>query len=421
MEAPVPTLKIKYRTFDGFERALARQTAHFSALHPEVNFELSHAGPEELYEEMVHGGGAQAGHYDVMLALTDWLPDLMRRDGLLPLDAFLAADPPADWPSGWAPSVLGLQNDAAGHVYALPYHDGPEIFHYRTDLFGDPREQQRYQQQHGRPLRVPETWSEFLDVARFFTRPGDGLYGTVVAGLNDGHNTVYDFLIHLWSRGGRLLDDRLRPVFHGPVGVEALQFYVDLITKHGVCPPRTLEYDSVQAGVAYAAGEGATMLNWSGFMAVAQLPPSVIIDKTRCAPIPRGDGPNGRHASLNVYWVLGICAGSTQPELAYQFLKETASPAMDKITSLAGGTGVRLSTWNDPEIRRQFQYYEVIEQVHHGADTLPAIPEYPAINAVLNRMSWDAVQGRKTVVQALQDAADECNAILASPASKSTP
>lgn len=409
----MPTLKVKYRTYDGFERALATQTAHFRALHPDVDFELSHAGPEQLYQEMVHSDGATSGAYDIMLALSDWLPDLMRRGGLLPLDPFLATDPPQDWPHGWAPSVLGLQQDAAGHVFALPYHDGPEVFHYRTDLFEDPREQERYQRHHGRPLRVPETWSEFLDVARFFTRPADGLYGTVVAGLNDGHNTVYDFLIHLWSRGGRLLDERMRPAFHGPEGAEALQFYVDLVTKHGVCSLRTLEYDSVQAGVAYAAGEGATMLNWSGFMAVAQLPPSVIIDKTRCAPIPRGDGPNGRHASLNVYWVLGVCASSKQPELAYQFLKETASPTMDKATSLAGGTGVRLSTWNDAEIRKQFQYYEVIEQIHHGADTLPAIPEYPAINEVLNRMAWDAVQGTKSVPEALNAAAAECESLLA--------
>ena len=230
--------------------------------------------------------------------------------------------------------------------------------------------------------------------------------------MNDGHNNVYDFLIHLWSRGGRLLDEQLRPAFDSDAGREALQFYVDLLTKEHVTPPRTLEYDSVQAGVAYAAGEGAMMLNWSGFMAVAQLPPSVIIDKTRCTQIPRGDRPHGRHASLNVYWVLAICAGSAQPALAWQFMRETASPAMDKITSLAGGTGVRLSTWNDREVQAQFQYYEEIEAVHRGSDTLPAIPAYPAINAVLSHMTWDAVQGRRSVEQALHDAADECAEIL---------
>jgi len=409
----MPTLKIKYRTFDGFERAIAAQTAHFSALRPDVGFELSHGGPEEIYAEMVEQGGATDGRYDVMLTLTDWLPDLIRRKGLRSIDTYLASDPPEGWPGGWSDSVLGLQRDAQGAIYGLPYHDGPEIFHYRTDLFGNPAEQVRFERLLGYPLRPPETWSEFLDVARFFTRPDDGLYGTVVAGLNDGHNNVYDFLIHLWSRGGQLLDERLRPAFDSPAGHEALQFYVDLLTKHNVTPPRALEYDSVAAGVAYAAGEGAMMLNWSGFMAVAQLPPSTIIGKTRCTRIPRGEGPDGRHASLNVYWVMAICAGSRQPDLAWQFLRETAGPAMDKVTSLAGGTGVRLSTWNDPEVRAQFQYYEELETVHQGSDTMPGIPEYPAINEVLSRMTWDAVQGRTDVAAALREASAECATLLA--------
>ncbi len=153
----------------------------------------------------------------------------------------------------------------------------------------DPQEQRRFERRYGRPLRVPETWSEFVDVATFFTRPHDGLYGVVVAGLNDGHNTVYDFFIHLWSRGGRLFDEHWRPAFHGEEGREALQFYVDMVTTMGITPPRTLEYDSVAAGMAYAAGEGAMMLNWSGFMAVAQLPPSVIIGEYLDDPIPLRD------------------------------------------------------------------------------------------------------------------------------------
>jgi maltose-binding protein MalE len=64
-------------------------------------------------------------------------------------------------------------------------------------------------------------------------------------------------------------------------------------------------------------------------------------------------------------------------------------------------------------VRAQFQYYEELEAVHQGSNTMPAIPEYPAINEVLSRMTWDAVQGRKSVADALRDAAVECQAILA--------
>jgi len=407
------TLKIMYRSFDGFERALAAQTADFARMAPGVAFAFEHGGPEELYQRMVAGGGVFDGQADIMLVLTDWLPELIARGGLRPLDAFLAVDPPDDWPHGWSPSMLTLQRDAAGQVYGLPYHDGPEMFHYRADLFADPGEQAAFRAGTGRELRPPVTWDEFLEVARFFTRPEQGQYGVVVAGLNDGHNTVYDFMIQLWSRGGRLLDERGQPAFHDAVGHAALQFYVDLVTTAGVTPPETFALDSLAAGEAYAAGRAAMMLNWAGFMAVAQLPPSRIIDRSRCGPIPRGSGAGGRHASLNVYWVLGICAGSRQPELAWQFLRNTASAAMDRITSLSGGSGVRLSTWNDPAVRAQFQYYETIEEVHRGIDTLPAIPQYPAMNDVLNRMVWRAAQREVSVAQALADAAGDVAAVLA--------
>lgn len=105
-------LAIKYRSFDGFERALSQQIAHFTTLHPDVTITSSHAGPEELYAQMVTDGGVHRGEYDIMLILTDWLPDLQTRQGLICLDEFIATDPPVDWPTGWSESLLALQRDA---------------------------------------------------------------------------------------------------------------------------------------------------------------------------------------------------------------------------------------------------------------------------------------------------------------------
>jgi maltose-binding protein MalE len=53
-----------------------------------------------------------------------------------------------------------------------------------------------------------------------------------------------------------------------------------------------------------------------------------------------------------------------------------------------------------------------MEQVHTGIDTLPALPQYPALNEVFSRMTWAAVCGHKSVAQALDDAANECRSIL---------
>jgi len=54
--------------------------------------------------------------------------------------------------------------------------------------------------------------------------------------------------------------------------------------------------------------------------------------------------------SLNVYWILSIAVGSPHGSVAWQFLRHTQTPAMDKLTSTYGAIGCRRSTWNDTEL-----------------------------------------------------------------------
>jgi multiple sugar transport system substrate-binding protein len=285
---------------------------------------------------------------------------------------------------------------------------------YRTDLFEDAREQARFRRTYGRELRVPTTWSEFREVAQFFTRPDDDLYGCVVAAKPDGHNDVYDFAIHLASRGGHLLDARMRPSFAGPEGQDALQFYVDLIHAQRVTQPEPWTYDSVASGEFYASGRAAMMWNWCGFVSVANMPSmSKIPGRTRATMLPAGDGPAGVSMSLIVYWVLTIATGSRQPDAAWQFLRHLATPEMDVVTAEEGGSGTRFSTWRNESIRRQFPYYEIVEDVHQHVTTMPAIPEYPAINNVLNSMMDAAVHGQSDVPTLLRAAAVATEAVLA--------
>lgn len=403
-------LNVLYRVFDGFERSFAAQAVAFQSHYPNVEFNLTSIEPEKLYDDLIAKRGMMGASWDVVLLLTDWLPELMKLGALTRLNDYIQRDPPPDWSHGWSDSLLELQRDDTGGIFALPYHDGPEMFMYRADLFENPAEQSAFAAQFGYPLAVPETWTQFRDMARFFTRPEKGLYGAMIAGLNDGHNNVYDFFLHLWSRGGRLFDAAWKPVFNDEIGREALQFYADLILKDKVCPPKTLDYDSVASGVAYASGEAAMMWNWCGFSAIAELPPSKIIGQNRLGLVPRGD--RGTHSTLNIYWVIGIPAGSAQKELAYQFLRHCATPEMDKITAASGGTGVRRSTWRDPDIQAQFPYYRVMEAAHENAKSPPRIPEYPAINEVLNQMQHAVVTEAKSVEQALDDAAREVESIM---------
>jgi multiple sugar transport system substrate-binding protein len=405
-------LRLAYREFVGFERALSRQIAAFREAFPHVDVEMVAYDVPELYHRMVESDGCRSGQWDLFLCVTDWLPRLMAEEDLLALDPFLRDCPPPDWPTGWSPSLLSLQTAADGRIHGLPYHDGPEMFMYRGDLFDDESEQERFAATYGYPLRPPETWSQFLDVARFFTRPHDDLYGCVLAAMPDGHNSVYDFLLQLWSRGGTVLADG-RAAFAGPEGREALTFLHDLIRVHKVTQPDPRAYESVRSGDYYASGRAAMMWNWCGFAVVADMPDSAIRGRNRLGLIPRGDGPRGRHVSLSVYWVLTIPRGCTDPELAWEFLRHVAAPEMDLVTAREGAIGCRLSTWRDPAIQQEFASYRLIEQTHEGVETMPAIPAYPEINEVLNEEIDAVYRGEKSVEVALNDAAHRTDEILA--------
>lgn len=412
-EASRTRLNLVGRAFVGFEQALAAQIAHFERAHPDVEVVARFLEPQELYESTIAREGLASGDVDVTLTLTDWLPEAMQRGLLAPLNEFLAADPPDEWPDGWPPSLRGLQRDAAGYTYALPYHDGPMMFIYRRDLFEHPAEQAAFRERHGRALRPPQTWTEYLEVARFFTRPEQGLYGAVAAGLNDAHNNVYDFMIHTWSRGGRMLDEAGQPAFDEPVAVEALQYHVDLFNRHKVMPPEATGFDSVVSGEYYAAGGAAMMVNWCGFATMAEVPEhSRVVGKNGLGIVPRGDGPRGRHTSINVYWVLAIPAASRLRELAYTFLRSTSGRDMDRVTARNGCIATRYSTWRDPEVLRQFPVYAAIDEVHRGVDSPPSIPQWPPVVDVLNVAVDDALHERKGVAEALRWAAQQAREIL---------
>ncbi|NGM70504.1 sugar ABC transporter substrate-binding protein [Natronolimnobius sp. AArcel1] len=410
----MPTLRFVGRPFEGFERALERQMDSFiEQADQDVEFVRDHRPLPEIHEELVETGAIADGTYDLCLCLSDWLPALADAGHLHPLDEYITDTPPVDWPEGWADSMRGLVT-YEGHVYGVPYHDGPELFHYREDLFESVAEQRAFRREYGRPLSVPRTWTEFLEVADFFTRPDEDLWGTVVAALPDGHNDVYDFLIQLWSRGGQVLDADGQPAFDDAAGHEALTFYHDLIHEHEVAPPESVELESVEAGQWYADGKAAMMWNWAGFGAMAESPDSAVFGHTNYGLIPRADTEAGLHTSLTVLYGLTIPAGSDYPDLAYDFIRHATTSEGDRITTLEGASGTRFSTWRDPEVLRANSFYSVLEEINTSAvNTLPQIPQYVELNDILDEMVAEAVVDRsETPDKALERAADRARALL---------
>jgi len=397
-------LRVAVRKFEPFERAIEKQFAAFrQATGSTLELEAVPLDLNPMRETLFERGGLRDGTWDIAFLNTDWIAEAVATESVVDLRPFMEAHPVDGYPEGWAAALLRLQDDGR-HVWGLPYHDGPQCLIYRRDLLEDERERAGFAQRFGSELRVPETWGSFLDVARFFTRP-DELYGTIFAAFPDGHNSVYDFCVQLWSRGGELVGPGRRPRLDTAEAAAALDFYRGAVRDRTITPPGLEQVDSVRSGELFANGSIAMMANWFGFASVLEQPGHPLKGKVGIAPLPRGEG--GRPVALNVYWILAVAAGSTKRDDAYAFLRFAASPEMDKLAALHGVVGCRRSTWHDEEVNDLVPFYRELDQLHAGARELPSAADFPAFAHVLDRAVQRAIGSDEPTDRILAEAQAE--------------
>lgn len=158
------------------------------------------------------GRGARNGHY---IELTKWIKNHGVDVSMTPA------------------SISGYSEfpKKSGHYWAIPVQGDSMGFSYRKDLFSDLNEQRAFSKRYGYSLAVPKTWYQLKDIAEFFYRPSDDLYGVLcwLDPLYDGITMGVQSLI--WSWGANLGNPetyRVRGILDSREGVAALRFYKEL-------------------------------------------------------------------------------------------------------------------------------------------------------------------------------------------------
>ena len=398
------TLRIALRNYADFENALKEEARLFEAVNAGIFVELIPLRIQDLYRAAITDGGLLSGQFDLALLVTDWLGECVAAAAVEDLQPWHHHRPIAQWPTGWSPTLVRPLLFGKT-LSSLPWHDGPECLVYRSDLFADPNRRAAFRSLHGRDLTPPSTWDEFEEVARFFTEPESNLYGTAFAAYPDGHNTLYDFVLQTWSRGGDLINAEAIPQLFSPESIQALDFYRATVRNPTLCHPRSPNLDSTQSGDIFLAGEVAMMTNWFGFASRASLPESPLAGKVAIAPVPceKGCGP----VSLSVFWVLAMASGSRHKALAWDFLRFVSAPDRDLGIVHHGAVGARLSTWRNPELRASIPVYAQLEALSMRARTLPAGPSMAALASIVDGIMTRALRTVDPTPTILQEAQQE--------------
>jgi multiple sugar transport system substrate-binding protein len=404
------TFKIAVRKFAPFESAVQKIWDSFCLeTGCNLNLEMVAMDLHPLHESTLEKEGLKNGEWDIAHINTDWLFEAYSTGAIENLTPYIKKNSPEDYPHGWSKSLLSMQQ-VEGFTAGLPFHDGPECLIYRKDLFGDEEEKGKYYRQYGKKLNPPETWDEFLQISRFFQRTGKGPYGSIFACLPDGHNTVFDFCLQLWTRGGKLINNKGEINIHSSEASDGLEFYREITNDKTAIHPQSKDFESVQAGLAFARGEAAMMINWFGFAALGEVfEESKVKGKVDVTNIPWGE--NGKSASLNVYWLYTIGSGSQNKALAYDFIKYAISRKNDKLLTQEGGIGCRISTWKDEDINRLIPYYHKLEMLHENAESLPLRSNWVQIAAVIDEVVLKTMNTDREIEALLREGQEKISLI----------
>lgn len=404
------------RSFKPFEHAIKKIWQRYcKSKGTGLELKLVPMELESLYEEVIERKGLKKGVWDIALLNTDWIAEAYSSQAVADLSSFIEEHSPDTYPDGWPESLLRMQK-FGDHIAGLPFHDGPECLIYRKDLFERSVEREKFREKTGKELKPPETWEDFVEIAQFFQRPDDNLYGSVWAAYPDGHNTVFDFCLQLWTRGGTLTGGNDEIVLNTSAAREGLAFYRDILQNGKVVHPDCGKFDSVASGMAFLRGEAAMMINWFGFASLCEVhDESKTKGKVNIVSIPRGI--KGEKVSLNVYWLYAVGSGSAYQKVAYDFIRYAINKSNDKLLTMEGGIGCRISTWRDPEVNKKVPYYHRLEKLHRNARTLPRRADWAKIADIIDQLVLKTINTDTAIPEILTNAQESIDNLSANPQS----
>lgn len=159
-----------------------------------------------------------------------------------------------------------------GIQMAIPYGGQWPVLWYRKDLFA------------AKGLQPPATWDDYRAAAEKLTDPATGVYGAVYS-AGRTWNTHLMALIHIWSAGGMLFDEKLNVVFDSPESRRALQYYGEMATRFS--PPDVGQYGFREASAAFVSGKSATTFYWGRVLAHLYAQAPQLLPLTATVHIPR--------------------------------------------------------------------------------------------------------------------------------------
>ena len=348
--------KLRIMFQGGGDSAPAVEMKDFIKENTGLEIEIDVIPPESLHEKQLAVFTAGSSEYDLMELYPTWIGEYAEAGYIEDLDPYYekyASEINTD------DYIQGAQvgfDKYQGKWYAIPYDGDVNIFYYRKDLLEDPKEQEAFKAKYGYDLKVPDTWDEVRDLAEFFNRPDQGMYGFGTLALRtwwaaDYWANVYRSYITQDVQNG-MVNDQGEFELDKEAFIKANDLYMELMK---FSPPGILSwgYPESKEGL----GNGTVFMSMQWATAVFRDPRQAKYwDKLGFAPMPgvkQEDGTVKRKPALAVGKALVIPTESKNKDLAFLYAHFLSSKAM-QIYETNSGSGVdpnRTSVFEDQRVK----------------------------------------------------------------------
>lgn len=369
-----------------------------------INVEMERYEAEAVLQKIAFDLNSKTGRYDLIIQVYFDMGRLVTQNQIRPLTDFVsdarlhnpAFDPERDLFPVW--KTMGWYQ---GKPYGYPMMVLTMYTWYRKDLFEDLEERKAFTQKYGYDLLPPKNWKQYKDMAEFFTRPADDLYGTLIQGKK--HMALWqEYINFLYSFGGAIMDTEEPSqygaiVINSPEAVEATEYYKSLLA---FSPPDALNFTWDDALALMQQGKVAMCVMWNDAIYALEDPEqSKVAGKMGYAMIPEGKAGRVHQIGGQSYYVP---ITSKNPEAAYLFVEWMMQAQQQIRQQELGGSSARKSTYQDPEVLSlPWTEANIAALAHTHPGMLYTVPESLPIGDKIQIAISEALAGRKSVKEAL--------------------
>ena len=392
-------------TEDVWNKSLSEAMATFQEQYPNIKVvmePISYGEKETKYTVESEAGRAP----DVFHVHAFSLPMFFGKGYAKDLTPFIEKEG-AGFLDAWYSLPLELmQHD--GKVHAMPGDYMTMVLFYNTEMFKAAGLD---------PDKPPKTWDEFLEYAKKLTldTDGDGRvdqwgFGTVGA-KSPGFSLRFGPFI--WGFGGDYLTpDMKQSVLDSPEAKEAFAFFVELYTKYKVVPPGLTAMNPQEVRTQLAQKKVAMILGsgWTPPIVDKINPDLNAFEVLKAVPAPM------KSKQATAIWLSSwvMSPNTKHPEEAWELMKFITSKDIELKWFVDNRVTSSRKDVSDvaPEILNDKFASVLASQLPYGM-VEPQIKQWPEIMDVFTTSLQEAIVGMKTPEDALAEAHERINAILA--------